>query len=251
MERRGIDALKEIMARLRGEGGCPWDRKQTFESLKPFLIEEAYEAAEAIDKGDWEGLKEELGDLLFLIVFLAHIAQERGIFDLEGVMEGVAGKIIRRHPHVFQHLKVSSPEEVEANWYRIKEREKGSILDGIPKALPALLRAQKLGRRAQRVGFDWEGPEGAFEKIKEELGEMEEAFQRGEDLGDEIGDLLFSIVNFARLLGVDAEEALHRTCDRFMERFSYVERRLKEEGKSPEEASLQEMDRLWNEAKGR
>ncbi|RLA82882.1 MAG: nucleoside triphosphate pyrophosphohydrolase, partial [Deltaproteobacteria bacterium] len=114
MERRGIDALKEIMARLRGEGGCPWDRKQTFESLKPFLIEEAYEVVEAIDRGDWEGLKEELGDLLFLIVFLAHIAQEKGLFDLEGVMEGVAGKIIRRHPHVFQHLKISSPEEVEA-----------------------------------------------------------------------------------------------------------------------------------------
>lgn len=246
-----IEALKEIMARLRSEGGCPWDREQTFETLRPFVIEEAYEVADAIERRNWQDLKEELGDLLFLIVFLARVAEEKGLFDLEGVMEGVAQKIIRRHPHVFGELRLSSPKEVEVNWDRIKERERGSILNGVPRGLPALLRAQKLTGRAQRVGFDWEGPEGAFEKVREELQEVMEAKGEPERLAEEVGDLLFSAVNLSRLLGVDAEEALHRACDRFVERFRYIEERLKEKGRTPEEATLEEMDRLWDEAKGR
>lgn len=239
------------MAKLRSEEGCPWDREQTFETLRPFVLEEAYEVADAIDRKDWVDLKEELGDLLFLIVFVARIAEEKGLFNLEGVIKGVAEKIIRRHPHVFGQLKVSTPREVEANWDRIKQQERGSILDGIPRSLPALLRAQRLTRRAQRVGFDWEGPEGACEKLKEELKEVKEAVGDLGRVAEEVGDLLFSAVNLSRLLGVDAEEALHRACDRFAERFRYVEERLKEKGKSLASASLEEMDRLWDEAKGR
>lgn len=246
-----IETLKGIMTRLRSEGGCPWDREQTLETLRPFVIEEAYEVADAIEKGNWQDLKEELGDLLFLIVFLARVAEEEGLFDLEGVMEGAAQKIMRRHPHVFGEVKVKDPKEVEANWDRIKEEEKGSILEGIPRGLPALLRAQKLTRRAQRVGFDWEGPEGAAEKVREELGEVLEARGEPERLAEEVGDLLFSAVNLSRLLGVDAEDALHRACDRFAKRFRYIEERLKEKGRTPQEATLEEMDRLWDEAKRR
>jgi len=238
-----------ILDRLRGEGGCPWDRKQTFESLKPFLIEEAYEVAEAIDKRNWKELKEELGDLLFLILFFTHIAQEKGLFDLKNMAKETAQKIMRRHPHVFGELKVNNPQDVEYNWNKIKENEKGSLLSGIPRGLPALLRAQKITRRAQRVGFDWEEPKGALGKIEEELQELKEAFEKSENLEHEIGDLLLSTVNFCRLVGIQAEEALHKACDRFMERFSYVEKKLKEQGKDLREASLNEMDQLWNEAK--
>jgi tetrapyrrole methylase family protein/MazG family protein len=248
---KAIDELMRILDSLRGEGGCPWDRKQTFDSLRPFIIEEAYEVAEAIDKRDWNELKEELGDLLFLILFFTHIAQEKGLFDLEEMAKGTAQKIIRRHPHVFGNLKVRDSQEVESNWHRIKEQEKGSLLSGIPRALPALLRAQKITRRAQSVGFDWEEPKGALEKIEEELQELKEAFEKGENLEHEIGDLILSIVNFGRLVGIQAEEALHKACDRFIERFSYIEKKLKEQGKHLGEASLNEMDRLWNEAKGK
>ncbi len=240
-----------ILDRLRGEGGCPWDRKQTFESLKPFIIEEAYEVAEAIDKRDWNELKEELGDLMFLILFFTHIAQEKGIFDLEEMAKGTAQKIIRRHSHVFGDLKVKDSQEVENNWHKIKEQEKGGLLSGIPKKLPALLRAQKITRRAQSVGFDWEEAIGALEKIEEELRELKEAFEKGENLEHEIGDLLLSTVNLCRLVGIQAEEALHKACDRFVERFSYIEKKLKEQGKDLRKASLNEMDRLWNEAKGK
>ena len=240
-----------ILDRLRGEGGCPWDRKQSFESLKPFIIEEAYEVAEAIDKRNWNELKEELGDLMFLILFFTHIAQEKGIFDLEEMAKGTAQKIMRRHPHVFGDLKVKDSQEVESNWNKIKEKEKGSLLSGIPRGLPALLRAQKITRRAQSVGFDWEEAKGALEKIEEELRELKEAFEKGENLEHEIGDLLLSTVNFCRLVGIQAEEALHKACDRFVERFSYIEKKLKQQGKDLREVSLNEMDRLWNEAKGK
>ncbi len=253
MKGRGIERLREIMARLRGEGGCPWDRKQTFHTLRPFVIEEAYEVADAIDREDWEGLKEELGDLLFHIVFLSRVAEERGLFDIYEVIDGVADKMIRRHPHVFGNWKVKGSKEVEINWQRLKEREKGrsSILDGIPRALPALIRAHKITRRASRVGFDWRDPEGVMEKVEEELRELRDAMARKENVKEEVGDLLFSMVNLSRFIGVDPEEALHKACDRFEQRFRYIEGRLKAQGKPLEEASLEEMDKLWDEAKGR
>jgi len=217
-EGKGIERLMEIMARLRGEGGCPWDREQTFESLRPFLLEEAYEVAEAIDQRDWKSLKEELGDLLFHIV--------------------LANKMIGRHPHVFGDWVVRGPREVELNWSKLKEREKGrrSLLDGIPRALPALMRAHKITKRASKVGFDWRSAQEVMEKVQEELQELKEA------------DLLFSLVNLSRFLGVDPEEALHGACDRFSERFRHIEERLKG---GLEEATLEEMDQLWDEAKGR
>jgi len=249
-EGKGIERLMEIMARLRGEGGCPWDREQTFESLRPFLLEEAYEVAEAIDQRDWKSLKEELGDLLFHIVFLSRVAEEKGLFDLYEVIEGVANKMIGRHPHVFGDWVVRGPREVELNWSKLKEREKGrrSLLDGIPRALPALMRAHKITKRASKVGFDWRSAQEVMEKVQEELQELKEAMEEEGDVGAELGDLLFSLVNLSRFLGVDPEEALHGACDRFSERFRHIEERLKG---GLEEATLEEMDQLWDEAKGR
>lgn len=249
----GIDKLQGIMARLRGEGGCPWDRRQTLQTLRPFVIEEAYEVADAIDRKDWRSLKEELGDLLFHIVFLSRVAEEGGHFDLQGVIDEVADKMVRRHPHVFGERGVKDAKEVEVNWHRIKEAEKRrtSVLDGIPKALPALMRAHKITRRAEQVGFDWEDVGGVMEKLQEELRELREVLSSGGDPEGELGDLLFTVVNLCRFLKVDPERALHKSCDRFEERFRHVEGRLRARGKSPEEVSLQEMDRLWDEAKGR
>lgn len=248
-EGKGIEQLVEIVARLRGEEGCPWDREQTFESLRPFVLEEAYEVAEAIDKKDYEGLKEELGDLLFHIVFLSRVAEEKGLFDLYEVIEGVANKMIGRHPHVFGDWTVKDPREVELNWSKLKESEKGrrSLLDGIPRALPALMRAYKITKKVSKVGFDWCSAEEVMQKVHEELQELKEAVKK-EGAGAELGDLLFSLVNLSRFLGVDPEEALHRACDRFSERFRYIEERLK--GRLGE-ATLEEMDQLWDEAKGR
>ncbi len=254
MGRKGFDDLVGIMARLRGEGGCPWDRRQTKDSLKPFLIEETYEILETLDRGDDKGLKEELGDLLFHIIFMARIAQEEDSFDIYDVVQGVAEKMVRRHPHVFGRSQVSGPQEVEANWARLKAEEKPgrSLMDGLPRHLPALMRAYRLTQRASKVGFDWEDRDQVWEKLEEELREFKEALreEKEEKVRDEFGDLLFTLVNLARFIGVEPEDSLRRTTDMFVGRFKYIEKRLKEEGKGPHEVSLVEMDALWEESKG-
>jgi tetrapyrrole methylase family protein/MazG family protein len=253
MEHKGFNALVAIMARLRGENGCPWDRRQTKEDLKPFLIEETYEIVEALDKGDMQGLREELGDLLFHIIFMARIAQEEGAFDISEVIQGVAEKMVYRHPHVFGDSKVSGSREVEANWTRLKAAEKprGSLMDGLPLHLPALMRAYRLTQRASQVGFDWETKEQVWTKVQEELAELQDVLDAGthEELREELGDILFTLVNLARFIGVDPEDALRRVTAKFAERFTYIERRLREHGKTLQQASLTEMDALWEESK--
>lgn len=258
-----VDALRALMARLRDpEDGCPWDAAQTFETVAPYTIEEAYETADAIARGDLVALRDELGDLLFQVVFHAELARERGAFDFDDVARAVVEKMRRRHPHVFGGRPGETDREaLDGAWERRKADERAAAaaarpgtLDGVALALPALARAQKLQRRAARVGFDWPDPAPALAKVDEELGELRGALGRGADAGgvaEELGDLLFACVNAARHLGVDAEDAL-RACNRkFCERFAYVEARLAVDGRSPEESSLAEMDALWAEAKRR
>jgi tetrapyrrole methylase family protein/MazG family protein len=254
MKKKGFGDLVTIMARLRGVDGCPWDRRQTKADLRPFLIEEAYEILEVLDRGDDKGLCEELGDLLFHIVFMARIAEEEGAFDIDDVTQGVAEKMIRRHPHVFGGSEVSGPGEVEANWAKLKAAEKPreSLMEGIPLHLPALMRAYRLTQRASKVGFDWENKDQVWEKLQEELQEFQGALGRGEEeeLREELGDILFTLVNLARFIGVDPEDALRRVTHKFAERFQYIEKQLYKKGKDPHEASLAEMDALWEESKG-
>jgi tetrapyrrole methylase family protein/MazG family protein len=252
--KKKFEDLVEIMARLRGADGCPWDRRQTKEDLRPFLIEEAYEILEALDRGDDKGLCEELGDLLFHIVFMARIAEEEGVFDIDDVTQGVAEKMIRRHPHVFGGTEVAGPGEVEANWAKLKAAEKSreSLMEGIPLHLPALMRAYRLTQRASKVGFDWENKDQVWEKLLEELQEFQGASDGGtkEELREELGDILFTLVNLARFIGVDPEDARRRVTNKFAERFHYIEQQLRKEGKTPQRASLAEMDALWEESKG-
>jgi len=249
-----LDDLVNIMARLRGADGCPWDRRQTKDALRPFLIEETYEILEALDKGDDEELREELGDLLFHIVFMARIAQEEGSFDIYDVIQGVAQKMVHRHPHVFGGTEVSGPHEVEANWAQLKaaEKQRESLMEGLPRHLPALMRAYRLTQRASTVGFDWADKDQVWEKLEEELREFQDALSEGkeEDLRDELGDILFTLVNLSRFIGVDPEDALRRVTNKFAERFQYIEKRLHAEDKDPHGASLAEMDALWEESKG-
>jgi tetrapyrrole methylase family protein/MazG family protein len=253
MAKKGLDALVTIMARLRSADGCPWDRRQTKEDLKPFLIEETYEILEALDRGDDQGLQEELGDLLFHIVFMARIAQEEGTFDIFDVIQGVSAKMVRRHPHVFGSAEVSGPSEVEANWTRLKAAEKPreSLMEGLPAHLPALMRAYRLTQRASQVGFDWENKDQVWEKLEEELTEFQLALREGkkEALREELGDILFTLVNLARFIRIDPEDALRRVTNKFAERFTYIEQRLRDQGKTTHEASLAEMDALWEESK--
>ncbi len=246
MKRYNFEDLVRVMEELRKK--CPWDREQTHESLKKYLIEEAYEVIDAIDSKDDERLKEELGDLLLQPVFHAQIAKERGAFDINDVVDALVRKLIERHPHVFGDAK---PEDVLKNWERKKMERRRSVLEGIPKHLPALMRSQKLQDRASQVGFDFSRVEEVFEKIEEEIGELKESIEKGdkENLEHEIGDILTAVVELARFLGVDAETALQKANDRFVRRFQYIEKRAEEMGRSLEEMSLEEMDRLWNEAK--
>ncbi len=248
--------LTEIMARLRAPGGCPWDREQTFDTIKPYLLEETYEVLDAIDAGDWEGLKEELGDLMLEAVFFAQMAAEAGHFRIEDSLDAINEKLVRRHPHVFGSGAARTPEEVKVRWDEIKAKEKGDsekgLLEGVPRSTPALVEAQQLTSRASGVGFDWPNAEQVLEKLDEELSELAEARAAGasrERLEDEVGDLLFVIVNLARFLKVDPEQALRRTNRKFRERFGYVEQQLKERGRTPAGSTLEEMDALWNEAK--
>ena len=253
-----FDALVRIMERLRADGGCPWDREQTRQSLKPFLIEEAYEVVEAIDEEDTEQLLEELGDLLFQVVFHAQVAAERGEFTIGDVLAATADKMVRRHPHVFSDGTASTAGEVLEQWEKLKREERdavaavpGSALDGVPKELPALLRAQRLQDKASRAGFDWPEISGVIAKVQEELDELNAAMQGAapNEIELELGDLLFSLVNMARFLNLSAEDALRKSIGRFSARFRYMEQTIERGGRRLKEASPEEMNSLWEEAK--
>lgn len=242
------------METLRSEKGCPWDRVQTHDTLKRYLLEEAYELIEAIENKEPEAIKEELGDLLLQIVFHSQIAKEEGNFDINDVIKSIIQKMISRHPHVFGEAEFKTPEEVLNQWDERKKEEgklSSSILEGIPLALPALLRAYKIQSRVSKVGFDWDNAQGVIEKIKEELKEVEEAVETKEKdrIEEEIGDLLFSIVNLARFLRIDPETALRKTNRKFEKRFKSMEKLVRKKGKSLKDMSLQEMDNLWDEIK--
>jgi len=255
-----FEKLLVIIERLRNpEGGCPWDIRQTKEDVGRYLLDETYEVLEAIGKGSPDAIREELGDLLFMILFLSRIAEEEGLFGIDGVLDDIAAKMIRRHPHVFANSTVKDAAEVKRNWDQIKrdveKRGEGapSILSRIPRAMPALLRAQKITGEAAKVGFDWDSSQGVMAKIEEEMGEFRDALAEGnpDRVCEEIGDILFSIVNLGRHLKINSEEALSAANRKFEERFLYIEDRLRERGKDPASSTLEEMDALWEEAKGR
>lgn len=259
-----IDRLIAIMSKLRSESGCPWDRQQDLKSLRPYLVEEAYEVLEQMDLasqgGPLEPLRDELGDLLFQIIFHAQLAREAGSFEFADVAQAICDKIEYRHPHVFGDARARDAEEVAGAWARLKAEERrrktgseGSALDGVPKDAPALVRAERLTEKASRVGFDWRRAEDVRAKLDEELRELDEAIALGEKtrVEEELGDALFSLVNLARHLRCPPEDALRGAISRFIERFHFVEHSLLARGKRPAEASLEEMDELWNEAKRR
>ena len=242
--------LVQIMDELREK--CPWDKKQTIETLRQLTIEETYELTDAITDKDWKGIKEELGDLLLHIVFYAKIGREKNEFTLEEVISGVCEKLIVRHPHIYGDVKVDNEEDVKQNWEKIKLREgKTSILGGVPKSLPALVKAIRLQEKSKTVGFEWDNTSQVWDKVKEEMLELEEAVASGDTdkMEDEMGDVLFSLVNFARFLQVDAENALERTNKKFIERFTGMEKAAAAENKMLHDMSLQEMDELWNKMK--
>jgi tetrapyrrole methylase family protein/MazG family protein len=249
--------LVGIMARLRGENGCPWDRQQTHESIKPYLVEEAYEVLEAIDEQDPAKLCEELGDLTLQVVFHARMAEEAGAFDIDAVLTAICEKLTRRHPHVFGDVVAETAQEVLFNWEQIKKTERqktqgsASLLDGVPRDLPALLRAHRLQEKASRVGFDWSEARQVLQKVEEEFAELRAAMegQAPERVEAELGDLLFALVNLSRFLAVNPEEALRKTIARFIRRFRYIEEALATRGQTLGKATLQEMDALWAEAK--
>jgi tetrapyrrole methylase family protein / MazG family protein len=250
--------LVELMATLRGPGGCPWDRKQTPESLKPFLVEECYEVIDAIEEGAPAKVRDELGDLLFQIIFHARIAEEAGQFAINDVITAIHEKMTRRHPHVFGDDKLSTDKEVLSNWEEIKRKEKGhadrkSILEGVPKELPSLLRAHRLQERAARVGFDWAHLNEALPKLDEEIAEFKESLP-SEDAGkieEELGDVFFTLVNISRFLGVNPEDALRKTISKFIHRFRYIEEHAEQAGRSLNAMTLDEMEALWQEAKNK
>jgi MazG family protein len=258
-----FEDLVALMDRLRAPDGCPWDREQTYATLRGYLLEECYEVVEAIDRDERGALKEELGDLLFQVVFLARLAQEEGAFDAAGVVRGIAEKMIRRHPHVFGDARADTAGDVLRRWEEIKRREKeatggpgaaragGSVLSGVPRALPALLKAQRLSTKAARVGFDWRSDADVVEKLAEELTELRSAIESRDGLAarEELGDLLFTAANLGRRLGMDPEEALEGANRKFARRFARVEAELERQGVPLEEAGLDLMDRLWNEVK--
>jgi MazG family protein len=263
---QAMDRLLELMARLRAPDGCAWDREQTPATLKPQMLEECYEVIEAIDSGSSGHLTEELGDLLLHVVFQAQIAHEVGEFSFADVANGIADKLIRRHPHVFGDAKVADAAGVVAQWHELKKAEKPereSALDGVPRALPALMRAEALQKKARRVGFDWPDVRGSLDKVREEVAEVtaeiesdlqfaqanEAKFVPAPETAEEIGDLLFSIVNLTRHLKLDAEELLTGANDKFARRFRAVEARIKAQGKTMTDCTLEELDAAWNDVK--
>jgi tetrapyrrole methylase family protein/MazG family protein len=246
--------LLNIMEKLRGNGGCPWDKEQTRESLKPFILEEAYELIEAIESGDPEKMKEELGDLLFQIVFQCQVAKERKEFEISDVIEKITKKMITRHPHVFGEAEYRTSAEVIVQWEEQKKLEgkrRESILEGVPEALPSLLRAHRLQNRAASVGFDWDKVGDALKKLDEELKEFKKALETKEknEIGEELGDILFMLVNVSRFIGVNPEDALRKTIAKFISRFRYIEMKAADNGRKLSDMTLSEMDKLWEEAK--
>ena len=247
--------LLAIMAKLRDRGGCPWDREQTLESLRPYLIEECYEVLDAVESGEPGKHCEELGDLLLQIVFQSQIRKEQGRFSFEDVAAGLCEKLVRRHPHVFGNVKADTSGEVLRNWDRIKRHEKAgapaSVLAGVPRHLPALAKAQQVQSRASRVGFDWSAVHDVVAKIEEELGEVKEALRSGaaSQIREEIGDLLFAVVNLSRFQKLNAEELLDATVRKFVKRFESIERRVHAQGRQMTDCGLQELDALWEAAK--
>ncbi len=251
-----LQELVNIMSALRGEKGCPWDREQTRESLKPFIVEESYEVLEAIDEGNPEAIREELGDLLFQIIFQCQIAKERGEFDVADVIKKIGTKMISRHPHVFGTADYRTPAEVLVQWEEQKRREgkqRDSLLDGVPRTMPSLLRAHRLQDRASRVGFDWKRVEDVLQKLDEELREFRSALagkSQGE-IEEELGDVFFVLVNISRFVGVNPEDALRKTISKFISRFRYIEMAAAEQGQALGDMTLEEMDALWETAKRR
>ncbi|MDP6339958.1 MAG: nucleoside triphosphate pyrophosphohydrolase [Candidatus Marinimicrobia bacterium] len=248
-----FEELVEIVERLRAPDGCPWDREQTNESLLPYFIEEAYELIESVDEENWKTVTEELGDLLLHVVFQAAIGADKGKFKLEESLSTVNEKLVKRHPHVFGDVQADAAFHAKQNWEAAKHKEKRrkSRLDGVPKNLPALVRAQRLQQKASYAGFDWDKVEQVWDKIHEEILELKEAQSKSakEHITEEIGDVLFAVVNLARYLEIPAEDALRKTNQKFTSRFSQVEKGIKTQGKELEEATLEEMDVIWNKAK--
>ncbi len=249
-----LEELIRIMEALRGEKGCPWDKKQTRESLKPYIVEEAYELIEAIEEGDPVKIKEELGDLLFQIVFQCQIAHEENTFGMPDVIEMIGKKMTARHPHVFGNATYTSTDEVLAHWEiqkRLEGKQRDSILEGVPSAMPSLLRAHRLQKRAAQAGFDWEHVDDVLKKLDEELREFREAVasKKQDAVEGELGDIFFMLVNLSRFIRVNPEDALRKTIDKFIHRFRYIETKAAEQGRNLQEMTLAEMDRLWDEAK--
>ena len=250
----GVKDLEEIVRLLRAPGGCPWDAEQTHQSIRRNMLEEAYEAVEAIDQDDPEHLKEELGDVLLQVVFHALMEQEAGRFDLDAVADGICKKLIFRHPHVFGEVSVSGTGEVLSNWEELKRKEKGQAtntdaLEAVARSLPALWRAEKVQKKAKKAGFDWPDVSGALDKLSEELEELKTAVAEGTNVEEELGDLLFSAVNVSRFVKVDTEEALNGATDKFIGRFRKVEEEAARQGRALEGMSLAELDKLWEHAK--
>jgi tetrapyrrole methylase family protein / MazG family protein len=255
-----FERLVEIMARLRAPDGCPWDREQTYDTIKPYTLEETYEVLDAIDRRDFRGLSEELGDFLLQAVFYAQMAKEDGHFEIGAALDAINEKLVRRHPHVFADGDAQTPGEVKKRWDEIKAEEKltrgekpGGLLNGIPRAQPGLQEAMQISVKAAGAGFEWPHVDQVFEKVHEEIGELQQARADAaqEEVEAEVGDLLFTIVNLARWLKVDPEQALRRTNAKFRERFRHVEEGLKALGLSPQDASLEKMEMLWQEAKSK
>ncbi|MBE0639289.1 MAG: nucleoside triphosphate pyrophosphohydrolase [Bacteroidales bacterium] len=246
-----FERLLKIMDDLRA--GCPWDQKQTLESLRYLTIEETYELSDAILEKDMINIKKELGDLMLHLVFYAKIGSETGHFDIKDVLDSISEKLIERHPHIYGDVKVANAEDVKNNWEKIKLREKDrkSVLDGVPNSLPATVKAYRMQEKARGVGFDWENADQVWEKVKEEMQELQCEVKNGEpeSMEKEFGDLMFSLVNYARFIGVNPEDALERTNKKFLRRFKYIEEQTKNQGKNLKELTLQEMDAFWDEAK--
>ena len=253
-----LSKLIKITETLMGDDGCPWDKVQTRESLKPYLVEETYEVLEALDENDPEKIKDELGDLLYQILFHSKISSLKGEFDFRDVIDNLSEKMVRRHPHVFKQEKLNTPDQVIGQWEEIKKKENNkanqkSILDSIPINLPSLIKAQKLQKKAAKEGFDWDQINDVFDKLDEEISEFKEAIlkKKSADIQNEIGDILFVITNIAKFHKIDAEEALRSTNNKFIKRFQYIEQKLEGKGKTLKDSSLEEMERYWQEAKSK
>lgn len=253
MSKSSFEKLVEIMATLRGPGGCPWDREQTFQSITPHTLEETHEVIEAIEKKNYASLREELGDLLLQVVFYAQMAAEEKLFTIDDVAEAISQKLIHRHPHVFGDTKVAGSKEVLENWEQLKKKEgtKKRLLDGLPRSMPALLRAYRMGEKTSRVGFDWPNVSGILDKIHEETQELVEAqaSKNQQHIEDEYGDVLFAVANLGRFLKVDPEGALRRASDRYQARFEWMEHKLAEQKREDHQLTLEEWDELWKQAK--